>query len=370
MIAIILRPGGGGTDPIPPYDGRMLRQPTFALLLLLALAGCSDGGESMPDAAPDAASPDAPDIDSPVDAPEIDSPVDAPPVLVNHHFVVSRVEVPANAAQATALGLDIDGRPNDANNGIDNQLGSVLSSLAALSPATNIAASTIRAVDRGQILILADLAATDLTASPVASLRLDVGADPQPTPCAGPNDAVCRRHLAGTGTFTRAPGIAPGTPMPGAIVGSRFVGGPGAFVLPMAFGAAPIAMVPIASARAELAMIGGAGFASGKIGGAIRMADFNGVVVPAFHSMVDAVAAADCPLPRTPPTCNCAPNSSGSTMLSLFDTDDNCTMTVVEVENLLGQLVVPDIDLDGNGAADAVSIGLGVVGVVGSFPAP
>ena len=68
------------------------------------------------------------------------------------------------------------------------------------------------AVDRGAILLLVELQAGDVVASP-ARLTLFTGGTAQPAPCNGAGDTVCRRHLAGTGVFTVAGDSARDTPL-------------------------------------------------------------------------------------------------------------------------------------------------------------
>src|SRR5262245_32683407 len=91
---------------------------SFAVVLLAACG--SDPSAQDSDASPDAPPPDA--------AADIDADVSA---LPRHTFIVSKLQLPSNASESVALGLDIDNKPND---GIDNQLGMLLASIRSLAP--------------------------------------------------------------------------------------------------------------------------------------------------------------------------------------------------------------------------------------------
>ncbi|MBL8627596.1 MAG: hypothetical protein JNK64_40300 [Myxococcales bacterium] len=325
---------------------------------LLAIAACADGG----------ATPiDAPAVDTPaVDAPDGDATqVDAPP-LARHTFVVSRTTWPRSAAEALSLGLDIDQLAGDTSGGIDNQLGTFLGSLRGIAPALDIHLSDARAIDRGEAIALVELFAVGLTASPTATTAIHVGADPQPAACTGPADTTCRRHLTGTASIGRAAGSAAGTPMPGAIVGQHLTGGPGTFTLQVGIGPTLVA-VPMAATRVDWGTTA-TGLATGKLGGGIARSDFDATIVPALGTWFGVVIDADCPAPRSGPSCNCANGSTGASLLSFLDADNDCTATAAEVRATLDGLITNDLDLDHDGTNDAVSLGIGVEAVAATFP--
>src|SRR5258707_1278802 len=83
----------------------------------------------------------------------------------NHTYVISKVQVPTNGTEATALGLDIDDKANDSNGGIDNQLGMVLGNIGALAPTLDVQGSLDGQLDTGGIILLANLFAKDLASA-------------------------------------------------------------------------------------------------------------------------------------------------------------------------------------------------------------
>src|SRR5262245_16905771 len=114
------------------------------------------------------------------------------PDRIDHTYAISAVVLPRNASQALAIGLDVDEKPND---GVDNQLGSLLATLASLEPGLDLQALIDARIDRGTLLpFLADLQATDLLNARNVDLWIYPAATdppPKPSPCTDPNDTVC-----------------------------------------------------------------------------------------------------------------------------------------------------------------------------------
>jgi hypothetical protein len=327
----------------------------LVLTLALACSGDDDDGGATPDAAlgaPDA--PGAPDADT----------------RTQHTFVVSALDLPTNASEATMLGLDIDEKPGD---GVDNQLGMFFGSLAALAPNLDLQANLDASLARGELIVLLALHATGLfDAAPVDAWLGRAQTDPPPTPapCADANDTVCRHHLDGSGMFVvaQSDGIVTGT-----IAGGDFDGGPSTLTLwlPLFSPTVPVEL-PLQKARVHLENVTAFGLGSGcKLGGAVTMSDFSTRVVPSMATGMRQTFAADCTIGGTPPSCDCAPGSTGETLRSLFDkTPNDCQISDTEVEAVMGSILTPDIDLDGDGTNDAISIGVGINAVTGGYTVP
>jgi hypothetical protein len=340
----------------------------FPAVLLAAACGGSDDPQAIdaPTGAVDAPTVDAPNIDAPgIDAPV---PIDAPvvPPGSSHTYVTSVLNVPENATEAMQLGLDIDNKPND---GIDNQLGMVLGSIGTLAPDLDPQGAADFATSRGVSILLLELIAENLAAGP-AALSTHEGLNPNPPACNSPQDTVCGRHLTGVGTFDV--GAAQTTqPIVGTITApARFTGSGGIIVAPLVLGTAGTpAWLPLRAAKAELATVSATGF-TGKIGGAVTQSDLNTIVIPAVAISIRGQFDADCNVGGTPP-CACTPGSSGETMQGLFDNaPENCQITDAEVMAVLSGFLTMDIDLDMNGTNDAISIGVGVTAVPGTFTPP
>lgn len=322
-------------------------------LLSSSLLACGSDDAPAVDAAPiDAALVDAAPPDVAIDA--------APPQPGT--YITSALKVPRSASEASQLGLDIDDVAGDANGGIDNQFGTFLASLGSLAPELQIDVGMTAGVDRGDLLLLARYMPST---APFATMLFILGADPQPPACASPTDAICRRHLDGFGSFRLSGAGGPTMSVTGELIGTRFVGDRGSFVLPMTFSVGgAVALVPVTMAAMEVD-VGAAGLTSGKLGGAIRQTDVEAIIHPAMHARFAAIVARDCPAPGTPPSCNCASGSTGASMLGFLDTQTprDCQISVAEVTSTLNSLLTTDIDTNGDGQNDAVSIGVGYTAV-------
>lgn len=291
------------------------------------------------------------------------------PSGTDHTFVVSKVSVPTSAQEATAYGLDIDDKPNDAAGGIDNQLGNVLANIGAISSDLDVQGSIDEQVDTGGIILLTNLFAKDLASASGVGMWVYLGENPQPPACADANDTVCRKHLAGTGMFDVDAAGPTDAKLAGKIVAGTFTGGPGTVTLQIALSEGMPIDLPLQKAKAEIKGITENGFGAGsKIGGAISKTDLETKVYPAIAASISSSFEEDCP-GTTGPDCGCM-SSTGSGLQSFFDGDDNCEITTAEVVGVVGGLVSADIDLDGDGTNDAVSLGVGVQAVKGAYTVP
>jgi hypothetical protein len=307
---------------------------SVCLAAALSIAGCNDGKGGDDD-----------------DAPE-----------THHHFVADQILVPTNPQMADDFGFDLDDDTTP-----DNQLGNLHSSLGNI----DVQSLADELVLRGELNLLVDLAADDLTASGRGDLRTYEGENPSPSPCTIQTDlATCGHHLDGTGLFDLAAG-ANATPfVEGDLAASSYSGDDGALTITLpifdSFGT-----VHLVNAAAELTTVSASGFASGRIGGAIPSSEVSSVIVPKFHDFVSAVISRDC-TGNPPPTCGCMADSTGETLLGLFDDDDDCAVPLAEFENaaLTQTLLAPDVDTDGDATKDAFSVGVGVSAVAATFDDP
>jgi len=293
------------------------------------------------------------------------------PAGTDHTYVVSAIDVPANGTEATALGLDIDDKANDANGGIDNQLGMILGNIGALAPSFDVQATIDDQVDQGGLILLTNLLAKDLASASGVGMWVYIGENPRPAACADANDTVCRKHLAGTGMFDLSATSPTDAKLAGKIVAGKFTGGPGTVTLQLALteGQPPVDL-PLQKAKAELTGISDNGITNGKIGGAIAKTDLESKVYPAIAATVSANFEEDCPGTDPATDCGCT-TSGGKTLQDTFDKNPaDCTITTTEVTSFIGGLISADIDLNGDGMADAVSLGLGVKAVKGAFTVP
>jgi hypothetical protein len=291
---------------------------------------------------------------------------DIDPAGTNNTFVISKISLPTNATEATMLGLDIDDKAND---GVDNQLGTLLASIRTLAPGLNIQMSLDDQVDTGGIVLLANVKATALDNASGVGLWVYQGDMPMPAPCTDPNDTVCRHHLDGTGTFGIKAGSQTDAKLAGSIMAGTFKGGPGRITLQLALSAGAPIDLPLQKAKAEIT-VSANGFGTGsKLGGAISQGDIDTVVNPAIHTTVTGIIDRDFTGARTPPCGGCLSGWCGGWVLGFLDGNNDCRVTVAVVMTTVDGILTDDIDLDGDTVNDAVSLGVGVSAVKGGFTA-
>ena len=199
------------------------------------------------------------------------------------------------------------------------------------------------------------------------------GETAMPAPCASMTDMVCRLHLAGTGMFGIKTGTQTDAKLAGRIMAGKFTGGPGTINLQLSLNAgSPPIDLPLTMAKADI-NVSANGFGTGsKLGGAILQTDIEGKVHPAIQSIVTDLIDRDCTGTRTPPTCGCMSGSTGSSVLGFLDTQAprDCMVSLAEVTETLNSLLTTDVDTNGDGTNDAVSLGIGVLAVKGTFTVP
>jgi hypothetical protein len=283
------------------------------------------------------------------------------PVMGEHHtFVVDKLILPAESN--TTLKLDIDG-----DGKTENALGKVLSALISQSKgALDLQGSLDKGIAKGDIVLLADLQATDFTKAANAGLSVRLGEKPNPAPCTGPTDEVCGLHLKGTASFdVKATPSAADSLVKGNIVGGRFTGGPGTLALQLVLSGTAINL-HLVSARASLTSVSADGIMTGIVGGAITKTELDGNVLPAVASTVSGIVKTDCPMPKVE-GCGCPSGSStGKTLLGLFDVNPiDCDVSLAEIKEspFISTLLGADLDLEPKGGDkqnDSLSVAVGV----------
>jgi hypothetical protein len=294
-------------------------------------------------------------VDGPVDGAP-DAPPDAPPDAsgMHHHYILDNLTWPATSNEARADGFDLDG-----NGTIDNQLGNVTASMSSMG--FDLQTPQDQAIARGTVLMLADVQADDLTTATGAGYTMYVGTNPSPAPCNGSTDTVCGHHLTGTATFDAA-----ATPrdaqLIGSITGNQLTAGPGHLSMQLSIVTGTPVTITLLAAHAKLTTMP---FVHGILGGAIPMTDFHDKIYPAMQTSFAATIAADC-TGQNPPGCGCAQNSTGATLIQLFDQNQDCTVSEPEIENnsLIHALFDSDVTVEGQAA---LSVGFAVTGVGATY---
>ena len=293
----------------------------------------------------------------------------------HYQFVSKKAYVPTNNNQAREYGLDLN-----KDKTVDNQLGMVLGTLSSMG--FDIQGTIDQAVAEGTIILLIDFQTKDFTNSSAAGLEVILGDNPTPAACmAGEeycNTAMppvctgCGHHLKGNGMFTVKQSM--DAAVGGKIVNGTFNGGPGNITLQIALGDTSEAIVlSLIGARAKASGISADKIDSVILAGALTEEDLNTMVIPAIQKQIAPIITRDCPMPTMPPTCGCMANSTGKTVLDLFDggitgTQKDCMVSVEEIKgnSLIQSLLAPDVTIDGK---MALSLGIKVEATKATFPA-
>ncbi|HEX5062243.1 MAG TPA: hypothetical protein VFV99_22890 [Kofleriaceae bacterium] len=296
------------------------------------------------------------------------------PEGTHYHFVANQVFVPTSNTQARDFGLDLNG-----DNTVDNQLGMVLSTLAGMG--FDIQATIDTAVAEGSIILLVDFQTKDFTNTTAAGVQVFLGDNEMPAACnSGESyDPVaksgCKHHLDGSGMFSIAAGSPENAALGGKIVNGTFTGGPGDLSLQIALGGTDAIKLDLIGARAKASMISengiGMGTSGGVVfGGAVTKDDIDNKVIPAIQTQLVPIIMRDCTMPTMPPGCGCATDSTGKTILGLFDTNPkDCAVSVEEIKtnSLIVSLLSPDVTINGK---MALSLGIKATAVKGTYTAP
>jgi len=281
-------------------------------------------------------------------------------------YVMDSVNVPTTNAEASSadFGLDLNG-----DGGVDNQLGRVLATLKMSN--IDAQAALDEAVATGSIILLGDMTTTSFDAASGAGFSIYIGDAPGTDPCTDPLDVTtCGLHLNGSTTFD----IKAGTPTNGTVAGSfaggTFTGGPGTLNLQIALSSGSPIDIALQDARAKITDITATTITQGVIGGSVLKTDIDSKILPAVADLITPIVTEECA--PAGGQCNCTAGGSAETVLGLFDADNNCEVTLAEIQSnaIITSLLAPDIDTDGDDVEDAVSLGASITAVGAVFTKP
>jgi hypothetical protein len=290
-----------------------------------------------------------------------DDPGNEPPSGPHYTYVVDSVTVPRNNSEARMIGLDL----ND-DDTIDNQLGMVLGTLAGQG--FDVQGTLDESVNEGSIILLLDMQTPSFDSTAGAGLQIKLGDNPVPAACTDPLDPLtCGQHLEGGAMFEIAAGSPSNAGVEGRIAAGTFNGGPGTIKLQIALGGTDPIDLDLIGARAKASGISEAGISEVILAGALTQTDLDTKVIPAIHAQIDPIITEDCTGTAPPDPCGCEANSTGKTVIGLFDENDDCTVSIEEIKtnSLIVSLLAPDVVIDGQ---DALSLGLSVTAVGAVFP--
>lgn len=256
-----------------------------------------------------------------------------------HGYVVNRLAIPMTGAQATKVGFDLDG-----DGDVDNKVGNLFALLAGQG--VNLQAASDDAVQGGTLVTLLSVQASSLVNATGVQVRLFKG------------KTTASPDLDGGGTFT-VDSSASVTKAKGAIVKKKLTTKPGKakLSLPSLYPGLPAIKLVLTKARLT-AKCTAVRCAKGRVGGGISTAQVDTAIIPAIGAIARAAIKADC-TGTTESTC--ADGSNGKTMMGLFDTNNDGLVTDQEVRSnpYVKGALAPDVDLNGDGKTDALSMAVG-----------
>jgi hypothetical protein len=292
------------------------------------------------------------------------------PEGTHYQYVVDQALVPVDDTTETSYGLDLgtDKSSTALDGSPDNELAQAFSLLATFK--FPIQETITQSVDRGSILLLADLQTTDFTNASAAGLSVKIGATPTPPACDSATDTTCRHHLDGNGKFTIATNSPADSSVTGKIAGGTFTGGPGNLTLQIALGTTNPITLNLSSARVKATQISATEMTA-IIGGAVLETDFYNNLIPAIADQVAPILARDCSHSTSTEKCGCDTGSTGLLVVTLFDKSPaDCAITANELGKTspIGSTLQPDVCSTASCTTpDALSIGVKVHAVKASF---
>jgi hypothetical protein len=259
----------------------------------------------------------------------------------------------------------------------DNGLGALLKTVKMLTK-LDLQPFVTTAVDKGQIVLLADLQTGDLANAGAAGFTIKLGVSasaaagsPVPAPCASPEDMACRHHLGGDGTFTINAASPANATVAGSILNGTFSGGPGNLSLQLALSAADPITLNLSSARVKATSISATGMTA-VIGGVLLPGELTTAVGPVVLDQLTSILNTDCgpEADRIPEKCNCRAGSVGESLIALADkTPKDCKVSLDETEATVVDILPLDVCSKAScSASDAISVAVQVKAVKASFP--
>jgi hypothetical protein len=274
-----------------------------------------------------------------------------PATGVQYHFVTNKLLIPTTKAQTQEFALNVDG---DSQQSLDNKFGDLLTLLTSASPGLELQSTLDQAVNAGQVVSLHVVKADDPLNDPSVSWSIFLGQKAQAAP-----------SFDGSDKFTLDSASPTNSPIVGSLTNGHFTGGPGSARVQMFLLSQPVE-VDLIGVRLE-ADVSAKGCTNGKLGGGVTVEEFRGKLLPGIADGLNQVIKAN--------------QAMASTILQVFDSDQNGIITVQELENnpLLMIAISPDMDLldasgkfnpGQDGVKESYSVGLGFTCVPATFTAP
>jgi hypothetical protein len=272
-------------------------------------------------------------VDSGPDAPE-------PPVVTSgtyHHYAQRLFTLPSNSSEARELGMDLDG-----DDLVDNQAGAVIGALSSLG--LDVQTASDEALTDGGLVILHSVRADELAGDDSVSWRVMAGRPTEAPPRWDGTDSF--RVATDDGNFV---GMIDGR-------GADMAWGVIAVPLPFFPDQSPT-ILPLANAQIRANLTDSE--CDGRIAGAMLAADIDTTLRRFARQAITHIE-------RHPE------HELARVAHQVFDDNGDGVITVEEMVNdpITQGLFAPDLDLDHDGRADALSFGFGFSCEAAQFTAP
>lgn len=254
-----------------------------------------------------------------------------------HGYVASKLGLPTNDLEAKTFGRDIDGDGHS-----DNAFGKLLAALA--STGVDVTGATQSAVTDGDLLMLGSLRVRSFAKDTKATWQVLYA------------KAAASPDFSGAGSFPVDAGAPHSARLAARVRKHHVTTAAGTIPLEVDLGAG---VVTLHLKDAEIsATCGPAGCSKGRVTGVIMHAEVVSVVAPQLATMLTALIARDCP---GPDPSSCAGGSTGATVQSIFDMNDDLVVTADELlqSALIQALLASDIDTNHDNVKDGISAGVG-----------
>jgi hypothetical protein len=269
-----------------------------------------------------------------------------------HGYISDTVTLATNVSQADSFGRDVDGDGDR-----ENRLGQVL---VGLANQVNFAGAQDAAIAAGDIVMLHSLRANSLANTKNATWQVWYG-EPTPTP-----------DFSGAGVFDLLTSQPHSAKIAATIKDHKVKTAAGTIPIRLDFGSG-VFKLKMTKAKVFATCFRN-GCSDGRIAGAVSAQQVDTKVIHQLALIIQALVDADC----TGPPVDCEPGSSGDSLQSQFDLDNNLVITDDEVrENaIIKSILAPDLDLvhdeppGEDPVNDALSFGFGFTTVHATLVRP
>lgn len=277
----------------------------------------------------------------------------------DHDYLVSQIFLPDTPETAGEIGVDLSG-----DGTVDNRLGSIVSMLAATSPDFDVNEDVNGAITAGETLVLLRLRTEQFPDDADVLVQIFRGAVHTTTPVFDGNDTVALHADSATDDFVC-----------GRIVGGELAAGPNNLTMPFPLPGMGVLMLDLQATQLVGATTAD-GWTAVMLGGGVPAEQIDTVLFPALLVWMNQViqddptgAMAEGMIELLDGTCNATIAGCENVIPGEGECDNTAsppviTDTEIRCNMMMTSALSPDIDLDGDGENDVISVGLRIEAAV------